>query len=121
MLMVDVWKVIIALAGILAVAGAIAHAIARAYFSKLNDKIEEIQDLSLAVSTNSGEIRTLDRRVNELSTRLAAAEGGLAAQMRSLETQISGVNVNLAELRGQLNVFEKIRGLVGKRIEDKDQ
>lgn len=110
---VNLWTILIAIGTVLAATGGIVHAIARSYLGQLRADIQATQNLDVKVAEHAAQI-------SDAARRLTLIEGGLVSQMRGLDERMTQLNIAVVRLETALNIKESIRGMIGKRVDDKE-
>jgi hypothetical protein len=118
--LVPLWQVIGALAIFVAALGGIAHAASRAYLRGIEERLSAAARLAETVAGHSRDILEIGRRLGALESSLQRLDGELAGELRRVDQGITSLRESLAGLRGELKIVDRIRGLIGRRPEDRE-
>jgi hypothetical protein len=88
-------------------------------FKELGTRLTTIEQMASKVDRHDHLFADGNRDIAALTQRLDRLEGGLSAQVRSVEAGMFSIGKEVAELRGELRVAGMVRGLVGKRDSDR--
>ena len=101
-------------------AGAVVNALARSYLQSVEKRLAASDRVQSIVEIHARELLEMGRRLAEFNDRLTRLDGELVADVRRVEAGVAALRESLAELRGELRITEKLRGLLGTRVEDRE-
>ncbi len=107
----ELWQVLLGGGMLLTVVAAILVKVGTNFFSELRADIKATQALDTKVSSHESQII-------EILRRLASLEGGIKADMQSLDRRLTDVNNSVIRLETGLKFTDQIRGLLGRRHTD---
>jgi hypothetical protein len=118
-MLVDLWQVLIGLGAVLITVAGILTAIAKNYLKSVTDQLSGLSRVQSTVEGHAREFLDVGRRLSEINDRLNRNEGSIDSELRRMGDNFILLSNQLAELRGELRILDKVRGIVGNRKEDK--
>ncbi len=112
------WQFLIGLGVIASAVLGVAWAIAGRYFRGVDEGRQQAQEALEMSRGLASDILDMSKRLDGFTARMDRLEGGVQADLRRVESSVNGLALQFAELKGELRLMDKVRGLVGKRSSD---